>query len=131
MAITPNEPSAGEGSFNEFSSSEHLASELTADTLAFLQERSRSRRTADVSENVRLIAQWTRDGLGLGDETHVSVTELQCADPSCPVRETVIAVFTTPVRHWKIGKSIVYVRKYDVAMALERTSGDAVIRPHR
>jgi hypothetical protein len=105
--------------------------ELSADTLAFLQQRSRSRRTADVSENIRLITQWTRDGLELDNETHISVTELQCADPSCPVRETVIAVFTTPVRHWKIGKAVVYVRKYDVAMALERTNGDAVVRPHQ
>jgi hypothetical protein len=38
------------------------------------------------------IREWTRTALGLVDGELVSVTELACAEPGCPPRETVIVV---------------------------------------
>jgi hypothetical protein len=38
------------------------------------------------------IREWTRTALGLVDGDLVSVTELACAEPGCPPRETVIVV---------------------------------------
>ena len=38
------------------------------------------------------IREWTRTEFGLVDGELVSVTELACAEPGCPPRETVIVV---------------------------------------
>jgi hypothetical protein len=105
---------------------------MNTDTLTFLNERSHTRQRQSVADNIRLIKDWMRAGLRLGEDVHITVSELACADPSCPIRETVILVLTEPAKQWKIGKPIHYVRKYDVAMALERPSGDGLqIRPHQ
>jgi hypothetical protein len=104
---------------------------MNPETLAFLSERSRERQRLNTADNIQLIKSWVRSGLHVSDDTPITVTELACADPSCPIRETVILVLTEPARQWKIGKPLIYVRKYDVAMALERKNGDGLqIRPH-
>jgi hypothetical protein len=106
----------------------------------------------DAAEHVRA---WFREGLGLnarrGDENDekgenvedvetvenrsanddiaISVTELACADPGCPIREVLVIVMSTPVRQWVIGKPLTYIRRYDVQMALQRRDGDDLRRP--
>ncbi|MCU0758015.1 MAG: hypothetical protein MUF07_02290 [Steroidobacteraceae bacterium] len=39
------------------------------------------------------VRDWTCATLGLGESATVLVTELSCAEPGCPPREVVIAVF--------------------------------------
>ncbi len=49
------------------------------------------RERADPDAVVR-IARWVRAALGLGEADTVSVNEIDCADPACPGRETVILI---------------------------------------
>ena len=56
-----------------------------------------------VSANGLAIKQWTRSYLQLDDEAVINVSELACADPGCPLVETVIAVFEEGrTRKWKL-----------------------------
>jgi hypothetical protein len=62
------------------------------------------------------IREWTRTAMGLVDGDLVSVTELACAEPGCPPRETVIVVIradrtTVTLR---IHKSMMEVVRADV-----------------
>lgn len=45
-----------------------------------------------VIDAARRIKAWTRKALAIDDDTVVSVTELACAEPGCPPRETVVLV---------------------------------------
>ena len=48
---------------------------------------------------------WTREILGLTEEDVVTITELACRDPGCPLMETVIAVFAEGVTmRWKFSR---------------------------
>lgn len=53
------------------------------------------------AEQAQAIKIWTRQLLGLSDETWVTVHELPCADPGCPLLVTTIVVHETPVRTWR------------------------------
>lgn len=51
------------------------------------------------------IKKWTRDILGLAEDDVVTINELACRDPGCPVLETVIAVFAEGVTmRWKFAR---------------------------
>jgi hypothetical protein len=45
-----------------------------------------------IVSKARLVKQWTREALVLDDEAIVSVSEVACALPGCPPRETIILV---------------------------------------
>jgi len=65
------------------------------------------------------IKQWTRDYLHLDDDAVVIVTELACADPGCPLLETVIAVFEADrARKWRLHRPKVAVTKIMIQQAL-------------
>lgn len=54
-------------------------------------------------EHLRAIKQWTRDILQLAEGDVVSINELACRDPGCPLLETIIAVFAEGVSmRWKL-----------------------------
>lgn len=52
---------------------------------------------------VGAIKRWTRELLGLGDDTAVTVGEIHCLDAHCPLVETVILVFDSSgeTRQWR------------------------------
>lgn len=51
------------------------------------------------------IKQWTRDILGLAEDDIVTINELSCRDPGCPLLETIIAVFAEGVTmRWKFAR---------------------------
>lgn len=51
------------------------------------------------------IKKWTRDILGLAEDDVVTINELACRDPGCPVLETIIAVFAEGVTmRWKFAR---------------------------
>jgi hypothetical protein len=62
---------------------------------------------------------WTRDALGLGEDTALAVNEIVCTDPSCPGTETVILVMQPgeKTRALKIQKGLEDVTAEDVAAA--------------
>jgi hypothetical protein len=66
------------------------------------------------------IKQWTRELLGLGDDAVVTVQEIACADPGCPLVETVIVVFEeTRTRRWKLTRPRVAVTRTMVAQTVD------------
>jgi hypothetical protein len=74
---------------------------------------------AGYGEALSRIKAWTRDAITAGEPT-ISVTELACAEPGCPPRETVILVMWTDAAAWKlrIHKSMADVSQDDVLEAL-------------
>lgn len=73
------------------------------------------------SGNGANVKDWIREALGLGENTVVMVSELQCMEEGCPPIETVIAVMGTASdkRIFKIHKPIDDVTELDVVKALE------------
>jgi len=58
------------------------------------------------------IKRWTREVLGIEPEATITVSELACRDPGCPLIETVVTVFD-PVgtRQWRFTRPRVAVTK--------------------
>ncbi len=51
------------------------------------------------------VKQWTRDILGLAEDDVVTINELACRDPGCPLLETIVAVFAEGVSmRWKFAR---------------------------
>ena len=66
---------------------------------------------------------WTREILRLDEDAVVTVMELACSDPGCPLVETVIAVFdATGSRKWKLHQALADVTQLDVQFALAGTA---------
>jgi hypothetical protein len=76
------------------------------------------------------IKEWVAACLSDSSQIQVLVTELECAEPGCPPKETVIAlIYPNAVpRQFKIFKAIVDVTEADVsaALAAEKASAEAV-----
>lgn len=69
------------------------------------------------------IKQWTRDILRLDDDAVITVSELACTDPGCPLIETVIAVFDQQgSRKWKLTRAKAGISKLNVHLALTAPS---------
>jgi hypothetical protein len=65
------------------------------------------------------IKRWTRETLRLGQEEAISVNEVACVDPGCPLVETVIAVFgASGIRSWRFTRPRVAVTKMMVQQAI-------------
>jgi hypothetical protein len=65
------------------------------------------------------IKRWTREALRLGEDDVISVNEVACVDPGCPLVETVIAVFGgDETRTWRFTRPRVAVTKMMVQQAL-------------
>lgn len=56
---------------------------------------------SDVLATVGRIKEWIRAALSLPAETTLSISELACAEPGCPPRETVILVMPAGRRAMK------------------------------
>jgi len=70
-------------------------------------------------EHTAAIKRWTAELLRLGDDAVVSVMETACADPGCPLVETVIAVFdASGTRRWKLTRPRAAVTKLMIQQAL-------------
>jgi hypothetical protein len=74
---------------------------------------------ASYAEALSRIRAWTKAAIADGEPT-ISVTELACAEPGCPPRETVILVMWADAAAWKIRihKSMADVTHDDVIGAL-------------
>ncbi len=66
------------------------------------------------------IKQMVREILGLGEETTVSVSEIQCGDAACPGTETVILVMQPGVKTkaYKVLAPLLEVERATVEQAL-------------
>ena len=70
----------------------------------------------DRSEKAAAIKLWTRQNLPLTEETAVTVSEFNCAKPSCPNKQTVILVMSEDASTQKmsIHKTLADVCEADV-----------------
>jgi hypothetical protein len=69
------------------------------------------------------IRRWTREYLRLPQDSTVTVNELACRDPGCPLVETVIAVFEEGrTCKWKFTRPQVAVTKLMVQQTLASPS---------
>lgn len=73
-------------------------------------------RGPDLPEKAAAIKLWTRENLPLTEESVVSVSEFNCAKPSCPNRQTVILVMSAdgPTQKMSIHKTIADICETDV-----------------
>jgi hypothetical protein len=73
-------------------------------------------RSIGLPEKAAAIKLWTRQNLPLTEESVVSVSEFNCAKPSCPNRQTVILVMSEngPTQKISIHKTIADISETDV-----------------
>ena len=66
------------------------------------------------------IKAWAREALALPPDTTLSVSEINCADPSCPGTETVILVMRPGerTRAYKVAKAVDAVTEPELRAAL-------------
>ena len=64
----------------------------------------------------RRIKQWVKETWELSQTSTVMVSELQCSEPGCPPRETIIAVFAAGEvsQQFKLHKAICDVTAQDI-----------------
>lgn len=66
------------------------------------------------------IRRWVREMLSLPEDAVVTVSEIACVDPGCPLVETVIAVFEDGrTRSWKFTRPRWAVTRVMLQLALE------------
>jgi hypothetical protein len=78
------------------------------------------------SAHTRQVKQWVRELLVDGDAVTVMVGELECAEPGCPPRETVIALLREGGRseQRKLHRALLEVTRSDVERLLATGEGD-------
>lgn len=70
------------------------------------------------------IKKWTRDILGLAEDDVITINELACRDPGCPILETIIAVFAEGVTmRWKFSRPGCAVTKTMLCQTLTTPPG--------
>lgn len=90
-----------------------------------------------VQESLDRIRGWVRAEIPLSEVDTISVTELACAEPGCPPRETVIVIMpdTGPWLKARVHKALRDVLEDDVLWALRKAEtvhgpGGAGYRPN-
>lgn len=70
----------------------------------------------DRSEKAAAIKLWTRQNLPLTEESIVTVSEFNCAKPSCPNKQTVILLMSedAPTQKMSIHKTLADICEADV-----------------
>lgn len=83
-----------------------------------------ARSGSAIISQVRLLKHWSRDLLHLHAEDIVTVSELSCALPDCPPRETVIVVLAASgdIRQISIHKALLEVDHDDIVCAIAANS---------
>ena len=79
-----------------------------------------ARSGSAIVSQARLLKQWSRDLLHLHLEDIITVSELSCALPDCPPRETVIVVLSASgdIRQISIHKALLEVDHDDIVCAI-------------
>lgn len=83
-----------------------------------------ARSGSAIVSKARLLKQWSRDLLHLRAEDIVTVSELSCALPDCPPRETVIVVLSASgdIRQISIHEALLEVDHDDIVCAIAANS---------
>lgn len=80
-----------------------------------------ARSGSAIVSQARLLKQWTRELLCLGERDIVSVCELSCALPDCPPKETVIVILSASgqTRQLSVHKALTAVSRADILQAIK------------
>ncbi len=83
------------------------------------------------AEQARAVKKWTAELLALNGDAVVTVSELDCNDPSCPIIETVIAVHESgrPRRFWSFARPKAAITKLMLAQAFASATGQLPSSP--
>ncbi|MCZ7495084.1 hypothetical protein G6M16_023545 [Agrobacterium tumefaciens] len=83
-----------------------------------------ARSGSAIVSQARLLKQWSRDLLHLHPEDIITVSELSCALPDCPPRETVIVILSASgtSRQLSIHKPLLAVDHDDIVHAIAANS---------
>lgn len=83
-----------------------------------------ARSGSAIVSQARLVKQWSRDLLHLHPEDIITVTELSCALPDCPPRETVIIILLASGTSWQLSihKALLAVDHDDIVRAIAANS---------
>ncbi|QXC48623.1 hypothetical protein KHC17_00385 [Agrobacterium salinitolerans] len=83
-----------------------------------------ARSGSAIVSQARLVKQWSRDLLHLHPEDIITVTELSCALPDCPPRETVIVILLASGTSWQLSihKALLAVDHDDIVRAIAANS---------
>lgn len=83
-----------------------------------------ARSGSAIISHARLLKQWSRDLLQLKPEDSITVSELSCALPDCPPRETVIVILAISgtTRQLSIHKALLAVDHDDIVRAISANS---------
>lgn len=65
-------------------------------------------------KQIQQIKNWVYRILDVDSSIPISISQLACKEAGCPPIETVIAVMTTPVQHYKIHKAVNDVDEVDI-----------------
>ncbi len=88
-----------------------------------IQERGFRTRTPQHLQALNRVREWTRLRFKLPDETAILVSEITCALPGCPPKETVIAFWENEQRyHFKIFKPVADVTVDELPFAWQKDS---------
>jgi len=83
-----------------------------------------ARNGSALVSQARLLKQWARDLLNLRADDIVTVSELSCALPDCPPRETVIVILSASgdIRQLSIHKALLEVDHDDIVRVIATNS---------
>ena len=69
------------------------------------------------------IKKWVKEELKLDDEVTIMVTEVNCIEPNCPDKETIIGIMQEGNNQkFVIRKPLLYVRKWDIDALIKNNS---------
>lgn len=67
------------------------------------------------------IKKWVNEKIKLNDEVIIMVTEVNCAEPNCPDKETVIGIMQEGNNQkFSIRKPLLYVRQWDIDALIKK-----------
>jgi hypothetical protein len=70
-------------------------------------------------EHTAAIRRWTREVLGIPEDVMIMVTDTPCADPGCPLIESIVTVFeASETRAWAFTRPAVAVTKTMIQQTL-------------
>jgi len=67
------------------------------------------------------IKKWVKEKMNLDEEVTIMVTEVNCAEPDCPDKETVIGIMREGNnKKFSIRKPLLFVRQWDIDDLVKR-----------
>jgi hypothetical protein len=82
----------------------------------FFSLENKNHKEAEYRKNsTAAIKKWVKEKLNIDEDAVIVVTELNCSDPACPGKETVVGIIQkSNHQKFSIHKPLLYIRKWDI-----------------